>query len=134
MEEGYGPMSLEVELLIAMADNLSAAQASRIADAYRQAGCPHAMFAHVAAKGAGRQVSASIAARDMRTSVTMYAILHDFHPRDVEPTVWAATNAAYAMATEDLIGTLGYSSTEYGRLMDPWFAGFADDREKEREK
>jgi hypothetical protein len=127
MEEGYGPMSVEIELLIAMADNMTAERAAKIADAYRKAGFPHAMFAHVAAKVAGRQVSASTAARDMRTSVTMYAILHDFHPRDVDAAVWAATNAAYAMATEDLIGTSGYSSTEYGRLIDPWFAGFADD-------
>ena len=121
-------MSIEVELLVAMTDSLTDERVAKIADAYRAAGWPHAMFAVIAAKDAGRHEEACLAMRDMVTSVTMYGLANDYSPRDMDMVMWAARNAGYAMATEDLIGTLAYSSREYGQLIDPWFAGFTDDR------
>ena len=120
-------MSIEVELLVAMADTLTDERVARIADAYRAAGLPHARFSVIAAQQAGRHSEACAAMRDMATSVSLIGLVNDCDPRDISLVVWAAKNAGYAMATEDLIGTFAYSSTEYGKLIDPWFAGFADD-------
>ena len=102
-------MSIEVELLVAMTDSLTDERVAKIADAYRAAGWPHAMFAVIAAKEAGRHEEACLAMRDMVTSVTMYGLANDYSPRDMNMVLWAARNAGYAMATEDLIGTLAYS-------------------------
>lgn len=127
MEERYGPMSLEVELLVAMTESLDEEKIAKIADAYREAQCPHMMFSIVAAKDAGRHEEACVASKDMALSVTLLGLVGDYNPRDMDMVLWAAKNAGYAMATEDLIGTLAYSTTEYGRLIDPWFAGFSGD-------
>ena len=120
-------MSVDVELLVSMTDSLTEERVAKIADAYRSAGWPHARFAVIAARHAGRHEQACSAMSDMVTSVTIYGLANDYSPRDMDMVLWAARNAGYAMATADLIGTLAYSSSEYGQLMDPWFAGFASD-------
>ena len=120
-------MSIEVELLVAMTEKLDDEKVAKIADAYRQAGWPKARFSVVAAKNAGRHEEACTAMKDMVMSVTLLGLVNNYSPKDMDMVLWAAKNAGYAMATEDLIGTLAYSTSEYGRLMDPWFAGFASD-------
>jgi hypothetical protein len=127
MEGRYGPMSIDVELLIAMTEHLDDEKVAKIADAYREAGWPHARYSVIAAKQAGRHEEACVAMSDMVTSITLIGLANDYNPRDMDMVLWAARNAGYAMATEDLIGTLAYSSSEYGRLIDPWFAGFSGD-------
>lgn len=119
-------MSIDVELLVQMTESLDDEKVAKIADAYRSAGWPKAHFSVIAAKKAGRHEEACTAMKDMVMSVTFRGLVGNYSPRDMDMVIWAAKNAGYAMATEDLIGTLAYSTSEYGRLIDPWFAGFSD--------
>ena len=104
-------MNIDVELLVAMADSLTEEKVVKIADAYRAAGHPHARFAVIAAKVAGRHEQACNAMQDVASSVSIFGITYDYHPRDVDMAVWAAREAAYAIATQDLMGTFAYSTT-----------------------
>ena len=124
-------MSTEVELLVQMAETLDEEKVGKIAEAYRAAGHPHTMFSMVAAKQAGRHDQACDAMRDVVMNVTIISIVNDYDPLDVDRVLWAGRNAAYAVATEDLIGSFAYSTREYGNLVDPWFAGFHE-REGDR--
>lgn len=119
-------MTEGVERLVAMAHMLDAERVSKIAEAYRRRGRPHAMFAFVAAKKAGRSTEVSTAMREMSMMVNLAGIVRGYDPDDIEAVAWAARNAGVAVATEDLIGLLAYSTKEYGDLIDPWFAGFSD--------
>lgn len=126
-------MSEEVLALVAMTDMLDEERIVKIADAYRAASLPHARFALAAAKRAGRHEQACEAMKDAVAGVSLFGMLSDCDPRDVDLAAWAARNAGYALATEDLIGTMAYSTSEYSALVDPWFAGFADQPMRERE-
>jgi hypothetical protein len=129
-------MTDEVERLITMIDLLDRERIHLIAEAWRERGYPHANWATIAAKRAGaeRHNQACDAMRAMSTGVGLFTILVDVDQVEADAATWAARNAGMAMATEDLMGSLGYSSHEYARLIEPWFAGFADQELKEREE
>jgi hypothetical protein len=133
MEGRYGPLTEQVEHLVGMTDLLDAERIERIAQAYRARSLPHARLSIIASKKVGRHSEVCTAMRDMATSVQVIGIAREYDPADVALATWAAKNAGVAVATEDLIGTMGYSLSEYIKLIDPWLAGFADLPMKERE-
>lgn len=122
----YGPQVIEVERLLATVDLLDDDRVELIVAAYRMHGLPHARYAHIAAYQAGRRVNSARAAQVMTEHAQMYGLTYEGDPNDIRVLAWAATNAAIAIATEDLIGLGGYSIEEYAQLIDPWFAGFED--------
>lgn len=126
-------MSEQVNHLIAMAEQLTEERVVLIADAYRKAGFPHVQFSQFAATKEDRHIEATAAMHDVAIVVNLFGMLHDSDPIDLNYAAWAAKNVGYGVATEDLIGIRGYSIHEYARLVDPWFAGFADLPMEERE-
>jgi hypothetical protein len=122
----YGPQTAEVEKLLLTIDLLDFDRIAEIAAAYREHGRPHARFVWAAAKVAGRSKEVAEAAHAMSQQVQMCGITYPGDPNDVRLVGWAGNNAALAIATEDLIGRTAYSIQEYAQLVDPWFAGFAD--------
>lgn len=126
-------MTEDVERLLALVAMLDAERFSLIADAWDAYGRPHAIHAMTAAKRAGRMVEVCEAMKEMSMSVSLVAILNDWSRADTEKVVWAARNAGVAAATEDLLGTVAYSTREYNTLMNPWIAGFRDVPLREKE-
>lgn len=122
----YGPMSDAVEGLVAMVDSLDGERLHKIASAYRDRGRPQPNFSLIAAKHDGRSSAVSNAMKAMSMNLHLRGILEDWDQWEIETAAWAARNAGVALATEDLIGNLGYSSGEYGKLIDPWMSGFDD--------
>lgn len=116
MEEG-------IERLLDMVDELTPERVFTIETAYMAAGFPHPKYAITAARQAGRLEEVTAVLRRMAFNVQMYGLLNDV---DTSGIVEAAKNAGVALATEDLIGKVAYSTREYGLLVDPWFKGFAD--------
>lgn len=126
----YGPLTDQVERLVVMAERLDSEIVAEIAAAYKEHRFPHARFVLIAAKKADRWEEVFQAGRAMSLTVTSLALLNGWDQIDVRYVAWAAMNAGVALATEDLIGTMGYSLVEYANLVDPWFAGFPiDERE-----
>lgn len=122
----YGPQRDEVERLLATVDLLDDDRAATIVAAYRDYRKPQATPARRAARMEGREVGVARAAQVITEHVQMYGITYQGDQNDIRLLGWAATNAAFAIGTEDLIGRHGYSIAEYARLIDPWFAGFDD--------
>jgi hypothetical protein len=112
--------------LVEMTGRLDAHRIREIAAAYRLHGLPHKQFALAAAKLAQRETEAYRAARDVSTGVHLMGMVNEHDPLDTRLAAQAGSNAGFAVATEDLIGTAGYSYREYAALVDPWFAGFTD--------
>ena len=119
-------MEEQVERLVAMTHQLTPERVKAIAEAYRRAGFPHGTHSVTVARLEGRMSQVTEAMRGMSFGVQMWGMLNAADPHDIADAVQAAKNAGVALATEDLIGRLAYSTREYGRLVDPWFAGFAD--------
>lgn len=127
-------MDSEVTRLLAMVDLLDDDRIAKIAAAYEERGLPHHTRAWIAASLAGREKAVGQATYEMTTQVQIYGITYQGDPNDIRLVAWAANNAGLGIATEDLIGSLSYSLDEYSRLVDPWFAGFADLPMMEREE
>lgn len=116
-----------------MVGMLTAERFRLIADAWDAYGRPHAIHAMTAAKKAGRMIEVCEAMKEISTSVSLVSILNDWDRADTEKVVWAARNASVALATEDLLGTVAYSTREYNHLMNPWIEGFKDVPLREKE-
>lgn len=134
MEKRYGPQYGEVLRLLETADLLDSDRIAEIAAAYQAHDRPFPRYCYVAAREAGRETETANAGHDMTRQVEVYGITYAGDPYDVQLVIRASGNAGLAMATEDLIGTEGYSMQEYARLMDPWLAGFLDQPFIEREE
>jgi hypothetical protein len=124
MEERYGPLSEQVVRLVASTDRLTPERIGIIAKAYADAGRPVATFSEIAAKSAGRWEGVHQARKDMALSVVAFALTGSAEWEDAKLAADAAGNAGIALATEDLIWTMGYTGQEYERLITPWFAGY----------
>lgn len=119
----YGPLSDQVVRLVASTDRLTAERISIIAEAYANAGRPVATFSEVAAKRAGRWQEVHTARKEMALSVVAMGLTTGGDWEDVKLAMHAAGNVGVGLSTEDLIGSMGYTSREYARLVDPWFSG-----------
>jgi hypothetical protein len=119
----YGPLTDQVIDLILATDHMTAEQMHAVAEAYNRWGRPVASFSEVAAKKAGRWAEVHLARKDMALTVVALGLTMSAEWDDVRLATHAAGNAGLALATEDLIGTMGYTSREYGRLVGPWFDG-----------
>lgn len=120
----YGPLSEQVERLVASVDDLDADKIWLIARAYEARKRPTPNWSLKAANRAGRAGETHEAQKDMFVSVHARGIASEFDERDIGLVAHAAGNAGVALATEDLIGTMGYYTREYAALVEPWFAGF----------
>ena len=128
MEEGkYGPLSSQVARLVATTDKLTNERFSTIAEAFQEAGWPVAKQSMLAAEKADRWIPVHTARKDMAMSVIAFGLATGADEVRLNLVMRAAGNAGVALATEDLIGTLGYTSREYHDLVRPWLAGFPMD-------
>lgn len=135
MEDEYGPQWQEVEKVLGLASLLNDDRMDVIARAYiDDYGRPHGRFAYAAARMVGRSEYVDRAVRAAAMEVHLRGMLTGMDPRTVEAVAWAAMNAVTAMATEDLIGIGGFTTVEYAKLVEPWFAGFDDMPILEREE
>jgi hypothetical protein len=122
----YGPLTEQVEGLIRMTDMLTGDRIDAIVDAFHDKGRPVARFSEFAARRADRWAQTHAARQDMALGVVAFGLTIDADGTKLTLAMRAAGNAGLGMATEDLIGTMGYTSREYASLVDPWFAGFPD--------
>jgi hypothetical protein len=119
--------------LVAMTNRLDEHRIKAIAESYRLHGLPHKRMALAAARLTHRDAEAHRAARDVSTGVHLMSMANGHDPLDARLAAQAGSNAGFAVATEDLIGVAGYSWKEYALLVDPWFAGFADEPVQRKE-
>lgn len=127
--EDYGPQQEPVKHLMVMIDGLDRTKAHRIAEDFKSAGFPLPFYSTIVAAREGRTEQVRNARRDASVSVQLRAILLDLDPVETDYVARAASNAATAVATEDLIGCMSYGMNEYGRLVEPWFTGYGIERE-----
>jgi hypothetical protein len=118
------------ERMDSMIDALDEQRLERIEVAYMAAGFPHPKYAITASRVAGRLVDVTSLMAQVTMSVTMHCLANGLDMAKADTVAKAAKYAALALATEDLLGTVAYSTKEYGTLIDPWFKGFGIEDEK----
>lgn len=123
----YGPLTEQVEGLMRMALRLDEDRTRTVAVAWNDAGRPRPKGALVASRRAGREKETFEAGKAMASVVSIVGMAGEYDRDDVTRAATAARNAGIALATEDLIGMLGYTTREYAGLVEPWFSGFDDE-------
>lgn len=116
-----------VDRIEAMIDRLDEERMTTIAVAYAAAGFPNAKYAHTAASMANRSETVSEVMACLSMSVMMHAVANGMDLHEARMVEKAVKNAGIGLVTEDLIGRAAYNVTEYGALVEPWFAGFFDE-------
>lgn len=119
----YGPQYEVVQRMIDQCDTLTDDQLEAMAAAFEERRRMTDSAAWVAAEAAGkdRVTQAGRAAWDIEVSMKTNGFDRD--PAVIRSCAWAANDAGLAMSTRDLIGTAGYFSWDFDKLMYPWRAG-----------
>lgn len=125
--ELYGPQAEHVEDLIEQINALSPEQLAVIAEAVRRRGMNRGAWEAWAAASETspeRENQAGKAAWDVETALQLRFI--GFDDATIRACSRAASDAALATATRDLIGVGKYGPWDYDKLMSAWRAGAGD--------
>lgn len=122
----YGPQAQLIQSMIDQCDRLSDEQLEAMADAFeeRRRMTDDAAWRAAEAESALRVKQAGRAAWDLEVSMKSNGF--DRNHDVMRSCAWAASDAALAVVTRDLIGTAGYFIWDYDKLMYPWRAGAGD--------
>jgi len=129
--ERYGPCYEQIEMLIAMCDQLDDEKMATIREAFLERGTDDARYAWRAAEHANRHTQTGAASWDAAVAVKLLGF--DTDPDLIRWCSLAATDAGIAISTKDLVGKSGYTQGDYDRLVGPWFSGFNDSSLTEKE-
>lgn len=124
--EKYGPQWEIIERMITRCDTMTDEELELMRSAYVTRG--RVMEAHAwraaEAESAVRVKQAGGSGWDLEVSLKSNGFDRD--PELIRLCGWAAQDAALAISTKDLVGTAGYFSWDYDRLLYPWRMAVGD--------
>lgn len=125
-EERYGPQAQSIETMITACDTLTLDQLELMASAHELRGHAAGSEAWGAAQHESDLRVKQAGACMWDVEMSMKSNGFDVDPDVIRTCAYAATEAALAVSTRDLLGTSGYFPWDYDKLMYPWRVGAGD--------